>query len=148
MTTFFGYTYSDFSWNTWKITHCSWPVLISKENKILLHISSSTGKYQFIGWRLDDSLSLRENALEKAWEVLSQDNITLCENNPCVIIDEIKREWEVEKLILVHYKAELGNESEIWEAEWKSLEEVYELEKENMLSSPNVVIAAKYFLES
>ncbi len=130
-----------------QITLCSWPVIISPEGKILVHISSSTGKYQFIWGRLDDSSSLRETAVNKATEVLGHKNISLSDKEPLCISWEIKRDGVTEEIVLFHYKAKLEDENNIWEAEWKSLSEIEELWKQDMLSSENVLIASKYFLE-
>ena len=71
MSTIFSHSYSDFSGHIGAFTISTGPVIVSKNDaKILLHISSSTNKYQFIGGRLDDSLSFRENALMRAREVV------------------------------------------------------------------------------
>ena len=71
MSIIFSHPYSDFTGHIGAFTISTGPVIVSKDgNKVLLHISSSTNKYQFIGGRLDDSLSFRENALMRTQEVV------------------------------------------------------------------------------
>ena len=71
MSTIFSHPYSDFAGYIGAFTISTGPVIISQTgDTVLLHISSSTHKYQFIGGRLDDSLSFRENALMRAREVV------------------------------------------------------------------------------
>lgn len=144
MTELYQYPYIWLDETSWTLTHCSGPVIIESW-KILLHISQSTGKYQFIWWRLDDTLSLRENAIVKAEEVLGHRNIVL-EKSPLAIMWEIQRDNTTETLILFHYKATLKNTENIGSWEWKTYEEILELEKQNMISSKNIIIASKYFL--
>lgn len=145
MTELFKYPYIWLDNSTWTLTHCSWPVVIHKD-KVLLHVSSSTGKYQFIWGRLNDELSLKDNAITRADEVLWHRDITL-EWEPLAILWEIMRDEKPETIILFHYKATLTDANDIWEWEWKTLEEILQLEKQDMISSKNIVIASKYFLE-
>lgn len=147
MTTIMSYPYSWLDWENGKITHATGPVIIDIKNRVLLHISSSTWKYQFIWGRLDDSISMRENAINRAEEVLWHREIKLTNNDPLVIFWEIERNWEIEKLLLSHYAAELLDIENIWQWEWKTFEEVQELAQKDMLSSANILIAAKYFLD-
>jgi hypothetical protein len=144
MTTLFNYPYIWLDESTGTLTHCSGPVVIH-ENKVLLHIWSSTWKYQFIWGRLNDTLSLRENAINTAEEVLWHRDITL-EWEPLSIIWEILRNGNPETIILFHYKAYLADINNIWSWEWKTLEEILNLEKQDMISSKNIIIASKYFL--
>ena len=144
MTEIYNYPYIWLNGTPWTMTHCSWPVIIH-EDKILLHISRSTGKYQFIWGRLDDELSHRENAIIRAEEVLWHRDIIL-EHTPLSIIGEIGRNTNTEMLILFHYKAALQNPENIWEWEWKTLPEIEQLAKDDMLSSENVLIASTHFL--
>ena len=146
MTTIMSYQYSWLDWEDWKITHATGPVIIDTKNRVLLHISSSTSQYQFIWGKLDDTLSMRENALVRAKKVLWHDQLELTDNDPLIIFWEMERNWEKEKLLLSHYKARLVDENNIWSGEWKTLEEIEALAIANMLSSPNVLIASKYFL--
>ena len=146
MTSIFSYPSKTFMWEDTQITLCSWPVVISHDKKILVHISSSTWKYQFIGGRLDVWLSLLENAYSRASEVLERNNIIISEVPPLCLHWEILREDQKEQLILFHFKASLKDESHTWEAVWKTLEELEELWKADMLSSNNILIASKYFL--
>ena len=147
MTTIMSYPFSWLDWEAGKITHATWPVIIDTQNRILLHVSSTTEKYQFIGWRLDDTISMRENALARAEEVLWHRAVTLSCNDPLLIFWEIERNGDIEKLLLSHYKAKLNDENNIWDWEWKTLEEIQELANKDMLSSPNVLIAVKHFLK-
>lgn len=147
MNDIFSYDYIGLDKTDWKITICSGPVIIDQQWKILLHISSSTGKYQFIWGRLNDSESLQQNALSRGAEVLWHQDISLLSREPLCIHGEINRNWQVEKLVLFHYLAKLNDESSIWEAEWKTLEEIEDLQSKDMLSSENILIASKHFLE-
>lgn len=71
MSTIFSHPYSDFAGHIGAFTISTGPVIVSQAgDTVLLHISSSTHRYQFIGGRLDDSLSFRENALMRAREVV------------------------------------------------------------------------------
>lgn len=146
MTDIFSYPLNKLDGWNWKITICSGPIIISSQKTILVHISSSTDKYQFIWGRLDDTTSLRENAINRWEEVLWHKNITLSSDDPLCIAWEIERDWESEEVVLFHYEAILKDENEIWEGEWKTLDELEELSKKEMLSSENVLIASRYFL--
>ena len=145
MTEIYNFPYIWLDGSDGTMTLCSWPVIIH-EDKILLHISDSTWKYQFIWGRLNDELSLKENALEKAEEVLWHRHIILWDT-PLSIVWEIQRDERPETLVLFHYKAALTQLENIWKWEWKTFEEIEVLAKWDMLSSNNVVIASKYFLE-
>lgn len=147
MTEIFSYPYKNLDGSEWNTNLISGPVIINSSGKILLHIWSSTGKYQFIWGRMNDNSSLRENAINRAEEVLWHRNITLENLEPLCVTWEIERDWKSEKITLFHYQAKLDDETDIWEAEWKSLDEIEELWKQNMLSSQNIIIASKYFLE-
>ena len=136
--------YIDFDWNQWKITVCSWPVIFDEQWQVLLHVSKSTWKYQFIGGRLDDSLSLRENLFEKSLEVLWHSELEIINDTPLCILWDIQRDGKAEKVLLHHYKSELTSEK-IWSWEWKTLSEIEELSKHDMLSSPNILLAVKHF---
>lgn len=67
MTEFYKYYTKDFEGNDNKITIASGPVVINEEGKFLLHVSQNTGKYQFIGGRLDDKKSVIENAIFRSF---------------------------------------------------------------------------------
>lgn len=144
MTTLFNYPYIWLDDSRWTLTQCSWPVIIN-EDKVLVHISDSTGKYQFIWGRLSDEFSLKENAIATAEEVLWHRDITL-QWEPLSILWEIQRDWNPETIILFHYKATLADTNNIWKWEWKTLDEILQLEKKDMISSRNIVIASEYFL--
>ncbi len=147
MSTIFSHPYLDFSWNRGLFTISTWPVIIGNSgDKILLHISSSTGKYQFIWWRLDDSFSFRENALMRAREVVGDNVVVLTEDEPTILIDSIIRDGNPEKILLIHYKAHIQNEVNIWDAKWFSLPEIEELHSSGNTSSPNIIIASRHFL--
>jgi hypothetical protein len=147
MSIFFSHPYSDFLWNTGLFTISTWPVIISSSwDKILLHISSSTGKYQFIWGRLDDSFSFRENALMRAKEVVWDNQIFLTEDDPTILLDTILRDGISEKILLIHYKAHIENELDIGDAKWFSLSEIENLHISWNTSSPNIIIASRHFL--
>ncbi len=147
MSTIFSHPYLDFSWNKGVFTISTWPVVInSSGDKILLHISASTGKYQYIGGRLDDSLSFRENALTRAREVVWDNMITLTEDDPTILIDTIIRDTQPEQILLIHYRANIKDEYDIGESRWFSLSEIEDLHKNWNTSSPNILIASRHFL--
>ena len=147
MTEIFSYSSTDLNESPRKITICSGSIILSSEWRILVHISSSTQKYQFIWWRLDDTASLRKNAVNRAEEVLWHKNMILSDEDPLCVTWKVDRDWVSEDLILFHYRAKLEDEADIWATEWKTLEQLEELWGKNMLSSKNVLIASKYFLE-
>ena len=131
------------------MTLVSWPVIIdSTRTKVLLHIAKSTGKYQFIGWKLEDTFSLQKNALKKAMEVVWNNVIKLLEHEPIIIKDIIEREWKPEEIILFHYLASIENESDIWEAKWFNLDQIEKLDQNKETSSPNVLICSSHFLNT
>jgi hypothetical protein len=147
MATIFSHPYSDFSGNTGRFTISTGPVIVNQAgDRILLHVSSSTRKYQFIGGRLDDSLSFRENALMRAREVVWDNPITLTMDDPTILIDTIIRNELEEMILLLHYKAHIKDESDIWETRWLSLTEIEELHDNWNTSSPNILIASRRFL--
>jgi hypothetical protein len=147
MTVFFSHIYFNFSELEGKFTISTGPVIIHSDNKrILLHISTSTGKYQFIGWRFDDRYSFRENALIRAHEVIWENKIILSEMEPTVLFDSIIRDGQEEKILLIHYKASIYDEENINNVEWFTLEQIEELHQSWQVSSPNILICSKYFL--
>lgn len=149
MSVFFSHPCSDFSGLQWRITISTGPVIIdSYWLKVLLHISSSTGKYQFIWWRLDDNLSFRENALIRAQEVIGSNTIILNENNPTVLLDTIERDGKKENILLIHFKARIIDEVNIGDARWFTLDQIYDLRDQDIISSPNVLICSEYFLKN
>jgi len=144
MTTLFSYPYKNFSENSGNITISTWPVVINhSKDKVLLHLSPTTGKYQFIWWRLDDSFSPRENALIRAKEVVKNNLVVLRENDPLVLFDTIIRDDKKEEILFIHYEASIKDENDIWDAIWMSLDQI----KNIQTSSPNVIIASKFFLK-
>lgn len=147
MSIFFSHPYSDFSWEEGRMTISTGPVIIhSDTQRILLHISTSTGKYQFIWWRLDDAYSFRENALMRAREVVWENQITLAEAEPTVLLDTIIRDGIPEKILLIHYKASIQHEDDIHDAEWFTLEQIETLHQLEQTSSPNILFCSRYFL--
>ena len=149
MSVIFSHPCSDFSGTSGKITISTGPVIIhSSDNTVLLHISSSTEKYQFIGWRLDDTLSFRENALLRAQEVVGSNQIILSDDTPVILLDIIERNGVEENMLLVHFRASLSDESDIGEAKWFTLDQIYELASQDMISSPNIVICSEHFLKN
>lgn len=149
MPNIFNYTAKNFKNENIKISINSGPVIIGKDERFLLHISKSTGKYQFTGGRLDDSKSPKENAIFRPKEDVGLE-VELIENSdPLIIADEIERNGEKEKLILIHYLAKLkdGFKPDLAKCAWFTLDEVKELEKNNNVSSPNILIGCKYFTQ-
>jgi ADP-ribose pyrophosphatase YjhB (NUDIX family) len=147
MPNIFNYPAKNFKNQNIKISINSGPVIISEDERFLLHISSSTRKYQFTGGRLDDSKSPKENAIFRPKEDVGLE-VELIENlEPLIIADEIERNGEKEKIILIHYLAKLkdGFKPDLSKCAWFTLDEVKELEKNNNVSSPNILIGCKYF---
>lgn len=130
------------------LTIASGPVVKNEEGKFLLHLSPSTEKYQFAGGRLDDAKSPQQTAIDKTFEDLGT-KITLESNEPFVVADKIDRDGKKELMVLIHYLAKLeeGSTPNKGEFGWFSLDEISELEKQNKVSSPNVLIACKHFEE-
>ena len=147
MTNIFNYPAKNFKNQDIKISINSGPVIISKDGKFLLHISSSTGKYQFTGGRLNDSKSLKENAIFRPKEDIGLEVELIKNLDPLIIADEIVRNGEKEKLILIHYLAKLrdGFEPDLSKCAWFTIGEVKELENNNNVSSPNILIGCRYF---
>jgi hypothetical protein len=130
-----------------KLTHCSGPVIKNEDNKFLLHKAESTGKYQFTGGRLSDMLSLRENAVFRPFEDLKVKVKLRSGVEPLIIVDKLARKGEDETIVLVHYLADLESEldSSVGDWVWKNLDEIKEMDSNNELSSPNIMIACEYF---
>lgn len=145
MADIFSYDFQDFDGQNGKISICSGPVIFNDEGEVLLHVSTSTKKYQFIWWRLDDSKSLRENLIARSAKVLWHSDITIVNDSPLCLLGDIEREWKKEKVLLYHYKCSLNSSHDIWDAEWKTFSELKELAKQDMLSSPNILIAVEHF---
>jgi hypothetical protein len=59
----------------------------------------------------------------------------------------IEKDGAEENIVLIHYLANIEDETDIQDAEWFSLDEVMILDAENKTSSENVRIASVYFLE-
>ncbi len=147
MSTIFSHPYSDFAGHNGGFTISTGPVIINQTgDTVLLHISSSTHKYQFIGGRLDDSLSFRENALVRAREVVWDNTITLTADDPTILIDTIVRDGRDEQIFLIHYRAHIEDEINIGEAKWFTLAEIESLHNNGNTSSPNILIASQHFL--
>lgn len=147
MTNIYSYPAKNFKNEDIKIGINSGPVIIGEDGKFLLHISKSTGKYQFTGGRLDDSKSIKENAIFRANEDIGLE-VELIEGvEPMIIADEITRDGVKEKIILIHYLAKLkdGFKPDLTKCAWFSLDEVRKLEEENNVSSPNIVIGCEFF---
>ncbi len=147
MTNIFNYSAKNFKNQDIKISINSGPVIIGEDGRFLLHISSSTGKYQFTGGRLDDSKSPKENAVFRPREDVGLEVELIEKLEPLIIADEVERNGEKEKMILIHYLAKLkdGFKPDLSKCAWFTLDEVKELEKNNNVSSPNIVIGCKFF---
>ena len=127
-----------------KFTCATGPVII-KDNKIMLHRAPSTEKYQFIGGRLDDETSPKQNAINKAKEDLNV-KIKIINDTPLPILGTIERDGKEEQILLIHYLAEVEEEPETKEYEWFTLEQIEDMARNGEVSSPNILIASKYFL--
>lgn len=132
-----------------KVSSVTGPVII-KDEKVLLHLSESTGKWQFTGGRLDDGMSPRENADFRTFESLGLHVKLRTDISPLPIVGTIERDGKEEQIFLLHYLADLeeGSELQSSKAKWFSLEEVEEMTQKGETSSPNVLIAAKHFLNN
>ena len=149
MIEFFKYPATNFSNEDLITTIATGPVVIDDQKKFLLHISSSTGKYQFIGGRLRDTKSPRENAIDHSLVNLGVKVELVSNKEPLVIIDKIFRDDKEEIVILMHYLAKLKDGSVPTKGEWKwfDFNEIKELERQNSISSPNIGIACEHFLK-
>lgn len=148
MTDFYHYPAQQFSGAAMTITIASGPVIMNSDAQFLLHVSASTGKYQFTGGRLDDTKSPQENAVFRTWEDLGL-RVTLTPDlEPFVVVDEIERDGKKELLTLIHYVASVEAGSTPTKGDWKwfTLDEIIALEKVGNVSSPNIRIACEYFL--
>jgi hypothetical protein len=130
MSTHFQLPFSNFSGQSSLLTIATGPVILSQDRtRVLLHISSTTQKYQFVGGRLDDTLSFRDNALERAYEVISRENtISLDERDPCIFMDQIDQNGVNKTVLLIHYLAQIRDEVMVGDANWFTLNEVRVLE--------------------
>lgn len=148
MTQIFSYPAKNFSRQDIKIGINSGPIIMSAEGQFLLHISRSTGKYQFTGGRLDDNRSPKENAIFRPKEDVGLEVELIADIEPLIIADEIERNGAKETLVLIHYLAKLqdGFEPDLTRCSWFTLDEVKELEKNNNVSSPNILIGCEYFI--
>ena len=149
MTTFFCVPALDFTGKESQFTIATGPVVVNHaHDQILLHKWESTWKWQFIGGRYDDSKTFRENALEKAYEVVWDNTITLTDTeHPVIMLDTIDLRGYEEKTLLVHYKATIADEENIWECQWFSLDAIRMLDAKNETSSENVKMVSEQFLK-
>jgi ADP-ribose pyrophosphatase YjhB (NUDIX family) len=149
MPNLFSYPAKNFKNEDIKININSGPIIIGEDGRFLLHISSSTGKYQFTGGRLDDSKSPKENAIFRPKEDVGLEVELIESSDPLVITDEIERDGAKEKIVLIHYLAKLkdGFKPDLSKCAWFTLDEVKELEKKDNVSSPNILIGCKYFVQ-
>lgn len=147
MVEFYKYFSKDFNNEDNFLTIATGPVILNKKKEFLLHIAPSTNKYQFIGGRLDDNKSSRENCIFRAYEELGLE-IEIIKEKPFVITDKITQNNKNINLILIHYLSKIKAKSNLEQInyKWFSYKEIIELDKKNMLSSPNIKIACKYFL--
>lgn len=150
MTTFFCLPAYDFNNQEQQFTIATCPVVVnSAGDKILLHIGTSTGKWQYIGGRYSDDVTFRENAILHGKKELGENNeLTLVDpENPTVLFDEIDLHWYEEKTLLIHYRAKIADENNIAESRWFTLDEIEILDAKFQTSSPNVRIIAEKFLK-
>lgn len=150
MTTFFCLPAYDFNGQEHQFTIATCPVIVDKTGtKILLHIGTSTQRWQFVGGRYSDEMTFRENAILHSKKDLGDNNtVTLTDpENPIVLYDIIDLHGYEEKSLLIHYKASLENEDDIKNSRWFTLDEILILDAKNETSSPNVRIVAEKFLK-
>ncbi len=112
--TIYAHPYTRFDGGKGQITVATGPIIISQDRmKVLLHVSSETRKWQFIGGRLDDEESLRSNALARAREVVGETPVSLFDAAPLIILDQIDRAGVKEDILLMHFQASISDESQI-----------------------------------
>jgi len=128
-----------------KVTFAAGPVII-RDGKVLVHRAPSTGKFQFIGGRVDDQKTFAAVAVARAWDDCGV-RVRLV-GDPLPILGQVERKGQVEWVVLIHYRAEMINAvpEKSGEYRWCSLEELEMLHKQGDLSSANMVIAAKHFM--
>lgn len=151
MTTFFCLPAFDFTGKEHQFTIATCPVVVDQNSeKILLHMGTSTGRWQFIGGRYEDNATFRENAIAHGQKELGTGNqITLTDpENPVVLYDIIDLHGYEEKTLLIHYRASVSDEENTGKAKWFSLAEIEILDAKNQTSSPNVRIVAEKFLKN
>ena len=129
-----------------KVTVASGPVII-RDGKVLLHKAPDTGKYQFIGGRVDDGMSIRENAVFKALEDLGIKIKLVDDIDPLIVIGKIQRDGKEDNLFLVHYLAKIVEEPEERKYDWFTLDQIKKMTEEGMVPSANVLIASEHFLK-
>ncbi len=131
-----------------KSTIASGPVII-RNQKVLLHKAPSTGKYQFVGGRLDDDLNPKTNAKYKPLVDLGLKVKIREDQDPLILLGTIQREGKQEHVVLIHYRGEIAENAKPTKGKygWYTLKEIKELQKQNQLSSSNVMIASEYFLK-
>ena len=75
MTTFFCLPAFDFTGKEPQFTITTCPVVVDQNSeKILLHMGTSTGRWQFIGGRYEDNATFRENAIAHGQKELGAGN--------------------------------------------------------------------------
>lgn len=91
-------------------------------------------------------MTFRENALHHGKEVIGDTPITLLdEEHPILLMDEVDLREE-EQVLLIHYKASIGDEKNIGDARWFTLDEVTMLDAKEETSSSNVRIVSEKYL--
>ena len=92
-------------------------------------------------------MTFRECALHHAHEIVGDNRVTLMdEEHPILLMDEVDLREEEEQVLLIHYKAQIEDESSIGDASWFTLEEVTMLDAKEETSSSNVRIVSERFL--
>ncbi|OGY92044.1 MAG: hypothetical protein A3B31_03805 [Candidatus Komeilibacteria bacterium RIFCSPLOWO2_01_FULL_53_11] len=130
-----------------EITIASGPVIVNDEGKILLHRSPDTGKYQFTGGRLDDDFSPRANAKYRPAQDLGAEIELVAGVEPLIIQGEVGKG---KRVVLIHYLARLSDRENPLRGEykWCTLKEVRAMHAKGEMSSPNVLLATEFFLNS
>lgn len=80
--------------------------------------------------------------------MIGSNTIILNENNPTVLLDTIERDGKKENILLIHFKARIIDEVNIGDARWFTLDQIYDLRDQDIISSPNVLICSEYFLKN
>jgi 8-oxo-dGTP pyrophosphatase MutT (NUDIX family) len=149
MTDFYRYSAKNLQGEDIILTIASGPIVMDNNQRFLLHRSPSTGKYQFIGGRLDDAQSPQQNAVNRPMEDLGLEVTLDKTREPLLTEGEIERDGAAERIVLIHYFANIKEGAEPIKGEWKwfTLNEIEELDRSGELSSPNVLIACRHFMQ-
>jgi len=144
----FHFDASNFEGAQQKITIASGPVIFNEAGEVLLHRGHSNGKFQFIGGRISGDISIEQNVIQQAHDALGI-TIAIMNQTPFIVSDMIERDGKSEQLVLIHYAAEItaGELDSEDEWGWFSLDKINEMMKNDEISSPNILLASKHFVD-